>query len=352
MSELRKKIIAGQPVGDKQNVDTYEYGSATLNRNLDRIKSIEEPKDVAGLISDLMKDRQVGLAEEDEKFYKDKMAEFGKRAETAKQLYEKNRDATEWARLGEIFGHALVKFAAARDGLKSGVDVTTGLRADKSDWERIFDRLQKDLDRELTAVDKGETMMERRRANLLNQATSERDKAAALKIREAGARESQTERQRREQETQAKKAEAVRTDVVKTAQSNISKMSNARDDLIRKVQAAEQKLSEGLISPDKYKTDVMNLIANNYRKSGFEAEVNVEELLKKAEEPGLWDSFVGALPFTDKPDPGIPISQQLLDIPAIQWNEETQEILNNYMRIKPGKQKDDFTMKLREKGIL
>lgn len=347
MTTVREQIMSGNKPADNKE-DEYEFGDATFKQQLDLVKSIEEPKDAASAISQMLKMRSVTLAPEDEEFYNTRMQEFGKRAERAQELYESNRSATEWAQIGEMFGHALVKYAAAREGLKRGVDITTGLKQDKVDWQRMLDRIDKDLDRELSKIDKGETLLERRKNALVNRAARERDTATSLKVREAASREAATERDARKQEVATKELAKKQDKILNQAQSNISKMSNTRTQLVANIKNYEQQLEKGLIDEDKFKLKVMDEITKRYSQSGFKQPAEIDKMLELSQDPDMWDSFVGILPFTDKPKPGIPVSQQLVDIPTIDWDDDTKSILNNYLKT----QDRDTLQGLQQLGIL
>ncbi len=230
--EEELKVSSGLPkMADDSESEKYEFGSATMKRVADHLSKIKEPKDVADTLANVFKAPQ-GLAKEDSDFYNTKKAEFEEQARRAEKIYEQNKNATAWARIGEMFGHALIKLAAAERGLKDGIDYTTGLKQEKADWERMFDRLQKDLNRELTSIDRGETLLERRKANLEQQAESLRRYGAGQKVQEAAARERKTEKKTSTEskllENAAKELNNLQQSVKKRRQINAAGVSDLR----------------------------------------------------------------------------------------------------------------------------
>jgi hypothetical protein len=66
-----------------------------------------------------------------------------------RDAYYESKRRNEWLEVAEMVGHALSQFFAARQGLRTGVDATTGLKFNKVDWARKQDQLLGELKMEL-----------------------------------------------------------------------------------------------------------------------------------------------------------------------------------------------------------
>lgn len=89
-------------------------------------------KDVAAGIGKASKE---GANTEDKDFNRDWESELN----NLKEVYKNTRNTTAWLEVAQTVGHALAQLFAAREGMKKGVDLS-GLKFDKTDWERIKDR--------------------------------------------------------------------------------------------------------------------------------------------------------------------------------------------------------------------
>jgi hypothetical protein len=80
------------------------------------------------------------------------------------QLRKQAADDTErlgWAAVAEKLGQALLRMGAAYQGMKEGLDLSTGLKFDKTDWEKKLDRVQRRYEVDLDRLEKEEARFER-----------------------------------------------------------------------------------------------------------------------------------------------------------------------------------------------
>jgi hypothetical protein len=59
--------------------------------------------------------------------------------------YRQNKEKAEWGEVAERLGHAFAQLGAGYQGMKSGVDATSGLKFDKTDWAKKYDTLLSEL---------------------------------------------------------------------------------------------------------------------------------------------------------------------------------------------------------------
>jgi DNA repair exonuclease SbcCD ATPase subunit len=76
--------------------------------------------------------------------------------------YQGDKDRTAWAEAAEKIGLGLVRLGAGIQGLKSGVDLSTGLKFDQTNWDARYQALRDDLKTRLDGVEKETTRVERR----------------------------------------------------------------------------------------------------------------------------------------------------------------------------------------------
>ena len=59
--------------------------------------------------------------------------------------YKQNKEKAEWGEVAETLGHAFAQLGAGYQGMKSGVDATSGLKFNKTDWAKKYDTLLSEL---------------------------------------------------------------------------------------------------------------------------------------------------------------------------------------------------------------
>ena len=87
-------------------------------------------------------DRRDKIAENINKIHQELKADLAE----ARSEKERREAAVRWGQIIETIGHALVKMSAAIHGLKTGMDLSSGLKFDKHDWNAEFDRILKDIE--------------------------------------------------------------------------------------------------------------------------------------------------------------------------------------------------------------
>lgn len=75
----------------------------------------------------------------------DKLSELDKLSAIYRDEYKANKGSAQWGEVAEKMGHALAQFGAGYQGMKSGLDMSTGLKFDKTDWSHRYEALLGEL---------------------------------------------------------------------------------------------------------------------------------------------------------------------------------------------------------------
>lgn len=156
--EMPSKAQKGRVNSGNKQIDTLVNSSSKI-RVPDDISALrEQAEELADKLSPMNR-----------RMYEDKLAKLEQERKDAEQLYKDKANRTEWLEVAEKIGHAFAQLGAAAHGLATGVDLS-GLKFDKTDWSKKFDRLMGELD--ATKKDIGS------REKLTSEAKSERDRMA------------------------------------------------------------------------------------------------------------------------------------------------------------------------------
>lgn len=157
----------------------------------DRVKSRADLRQAAAVSAKNPKVAKVTvdyLTQEAEDLPEDQRDKFNAKIDDLKKVYDSAKDRTEWAEVGEKFGNALAGLGAAMYGVKHGYDMS-GLKFDKTDWDKKYDRLMKE--RELGTSDlerqRSENLEEMEKAKGRNFEVGARNTEAANQASKAGA---------------------------------------------------------------------------------------------------------------------------------------------------------------------
>ena len=180
------------------------------------------------------------LLPEDQEFFRKHLAGLRQRALDARQEYQENKNRTEWLSLAETLGHALTQLGAARQGLRSGVDMS-GLKFNKNDWNNNYNRLLKELDSNLDEIRGERGEVSRYREALERQTVSaEREKA---RLAEKGA----AEKAKVQKETEKKSAADTKKEVqYNQVQRLISELGDVDEDSKEYKNAMKQLINFGI----------------------------------------------------------------------------------------------------------
>lgn len=91
--------------------------------------------------------------------------EINTKRDKALEIYKETRDLNQWLSIAETIANAFGQLGAGAYGLKHGVDLS-GIKFNRTDWEKKIDRVSSELDRKLGVLDKEEaskTRQEERR---------------------------------------------------------------------------------------------------------------------------------------------------------------------------------------------
>lgn len=114
---------------------------------------------------------------------------FNGQIQDLKNIYREAQKRNQWSEVAERVGHALTQFFAARQGMRTGTDLS-GLKFDKTDWARKQDQLLDQLKFDVGLVDDAR----RRRLDQVKSARDALDKwrsrKSSLEAQRAGAESS------------------------------------------------------------------------------------------------------------------------------------------------------------------
>jgi len=124
---------------------------------------------------------------------------FLDRLDSLREEHRAAADRLGWAEVAETLAHALARYGAARQGLKEGIDLSTGLKFDKTDWESKLNRIQRMYETDLAQIEKEEGRFERGEER--KEAKAERDEREST--RKSERLEDKTEQEKRDKENRA-----------------------------------------------------------------------------------------------------------------------------------------------------
>ena len=87
--------------------------------------------------------------------------------ESIQQDAKDNRDRAAWAQVGETLGQAFAKIGAGAQGMRTGLDTTTGLKFDKHDWNQEYADILSNLKEGLHDIQFQSSLAERNRDRML-----------------------------------------------------------------------------------------------------------------------------------------------------------------------------------------
>lgn len=306
----------------KPKEDEFVFGRDSLDTLLGKVNEAEKPSDMSKLI-DYTIGLPSGLSKKDQTYVNDQKDLFKSQADRAQKLFDKNSESTEWAKIGELFGQALVQLAAGYQGLKSGVDLSSGLKAKTTDWESRLNRLQRELDAKLTRIDRSEANLIGEEANVINRVGRERDRQ--IQLAQGGIREQD-----------AKKADDARKlageskeydNNLAAAETNIERFRTTKDAMVNELRGYEEMLNDGRIDEDKYTMKVKTLMTKAAENLGMDPkELAAMEKAATDETSFLNDvgSFIG---LTTKVEEPIPLSEQFEAIAVPEIDDQVKTAL-------------------------
>lgn len=104
-------------------------------------KTADGPAAATASIQDKLK-RDTGAVRDD---MQPKLTALDNLAKQYQDAYASGKKSAQWGEVAEKMGHALAEFGAGYQGMKSGLDMTTGLKFDKTDWSNRYKDLLDEL---------------------------------------------------------------------------------------------------------------------------------------------------------------------------------------------------------------
>ncbi len=105
------------------------------------------------------------LSAEDKKAFNKRKQEIQIARDNAIKQYKEDKDINKWLGIAETLGHALLQLGAGAYGMKHGVDMS-GLKFNKTNWEKQIDMAREDLDRKLRIAKEEERGVEKEQEQL------------------------------------------------------------------------------------------------------------------------------------------------------------------------------------------
>lgn len=226
----------------------------------------------------------------------------------------------ELRELAETMGHALAQFGAGLHGLKTGVDMSSGLKFNKTDWNRRYEQALDELKSNLA------DLRERRQEARLRSTEETREKigqaqfGAGIEAQEAAATQRQQEAEKLERMREGASAQERKLDRearIKAEQIKAGARIAAADKKLNEKQQAQVEAAAAnyvdYYEAAKTGTKEERKIAN---KKLLEAKsilnqnlgpAKVDELVKPIEDVGFWSTQAGTI---EKQGPGVSESLQ------------------------------------------
>jgi hypothetical protein len=110
------------------------------------------------------------------------------------------KDSVARQELAEKMGHALAQFGAGLQGMKTGVDMTSGLKFDKTDWNKRYEAALDELKANLTDLREKRQEARLTSQEAMRQAESETERGMSLATQEQIRGEDRTERAKEKQD--------------------------------------------------------------------------------------------------------------------------------------------------------
>jgi hypothetical protein len=244
---------------------------------------------------------------------------------TAKELYESRANRAEWLSVADRIGSALVKYNAAKQGLKHGVDMSGIKLENTNDWDKSIDRYGRDLDRDLKSSNQRRDALLEDRKNRRKEADEKdsqeerllRDKYdfAKTKYSQAVSEQGQDKRSIKQAEKEKKDRENKIADDEKKEAARLAKEERdsaakidkeVRGELGRKVESSEKAdkamttLLTTLNEDTEFTDKNIERLQLRYGKMAADAGVELGELsdLKKqlkTAEPAFFEGLFGGL---------------------------------------------------------
>lgn len=203
------------------------------------------------------------------------------------RIYKDNRDRKDWAEIAEMFGQALTKYAAAREGLRSNVDLSN-IQLDKTDWDK---KRQLDLDelkmglqnvKEQEAAIRKDKDTEEDRAWRSGESKKDRDSRERIARKAIESREGLASgKKEKEGMSQAQRA----SNIIGQQTLNANKIREARLEESRILkEASDPDLSDEQLASI-YKSAITSM-AN--RADGLDLERDIEEAYKGVDSAFVW----------------------------------------------------------------
>lgn len=322
-SSVRDQI--GQPPVPKREdplVKLYERRRSEVGKELASAKGKQRYSSLEELQNYIAKQYE-GLEEQDRKWIQEKRDRFDEMYQAARELKDEQMTRAQWAEVAETFAHAFARLGAAMSGLKSGVDLSTGLKFNKVNWDRQFNRIAdryndsiKDIGRQESDVEQ-----EEKRAASLRREGVNKDIQLLLQEYSQNRRavDDVTKRRRRNEEDLARAQKQNNKEEIRRLEKEKKELAKGPAAALLK-KKKELELARGVVSDLKEGRGKDDANKQKLRKhlinAGFDNKF-VEEGLEKGE-GFFWDDWSKLETYLNK-------SSQAINLDALQEQSREQE---------------------------
>jgi hypothetical protein len=204
-----------------------------------------------------------------QKFYTDAKDELGKAAKLIQDKYEKSSKAAEWAQVGEILGQALTQFAAAHEGLKTGVDISSGLKFSPTDWNAKQQLLLNKLKQRVDEVGTKQSSLEKEESKEVGEFGKERDRIINAQLRKMFEEISAGKKNLSKEEEKESKIDKEANALINKWSASQKKKNQALRDAVAEFESLESK--KDTMDEEKYNSAIQSKIAQVARRAGVDA---------------------------------------------------------------------------------
>ena len=295
----------------------------------------------------------VELAPTRQKFYEDRRKEFDALRQKTSELYKQNKDRHEWAEIAELIGQSIVKLGAAHQGLKSGVDLSTGMKFRPTDWASKQDTLLQEWKTKLAGIESQETIGLREKMAEEKEFSRDRARMADAIFRKVFEEIAAGRKQKKEAKKERKKEDTSLQTAMDRARKSITKRNAAVNSTITKLRSLETELDEGVLDEDKFNSKAAMELSKLGKAIGMPDEV-IAEAQEKAKDKGSLMNTIGSFfgLAEEAPEP-VPLSEWLQgSVVDEQLNEQDIQVLKIYSSKKATpEQREKAARLLRQRGI-
>lgn len=279
------------------------------------------------------------LPESRMRYYKEAQQEFSNLAKEAQREYQKNSKAIGWAQIGELVGQALTRFAAAKEGMSTGVDLSSGLKFQPTDWQAKQSQLFKEMRSELDSIRDQSAKLGKEESDERGRFDRERGRVANAQFAQFTAMS---------ENKWAKQFDRL----LNNAERSATKFSKQKESYTSKLTNLREQLEEDAIDEDKYNKEVGKVLERVAKDLG----VTNEELSKAKDESKdrntFWNSILNTFGAGDEIKAPVQLEEWLANRPEPVVDEDVRAALKVISNpATPPEERSEYRKALRALGF-